>query len=562
MPPSVSKTGRALIHGEVSGKLLYTIYDLNFWTDVVHSSGQIVAPRHPLRGQYIKDCILAVPSSLGSYGVSLAVIELLVSGCAPCAIILCHGSEAIASGAIIADKGFAIPMPVLELRREDFDSLQQLKYARIVSDVVEAGVEPIPPSQGNRNPMPRDDRLPTSEDAVLVNNHVAWKAVEILSSFARAQGVPTLRPTRKVHLDGCISTNLAVATYIKGFTWRGGSFHATTTISKPSIYSQRWTELGADATSAEVPNASANVCTDLGATIIKPEEVEGELPGMGPLVSLGERHWRLFLNSMRRGEWPIYPDLIDFCVAAAGHEPSAAIRTPEGREPTMLVSVLAESAGFEDTFFLLVGRAVGRVTHGCIPLVEMMEKPYSESDVLSFATGFITHSSAPIFHIKGVTPEADGFSGTGLKQVQVDRDDLYTAKSGLTTATDNTVSFVLLGNPNLSLTEFDKLNALCAGHSKLDRVEVIITTESHVYDQASEKKYLGNLHAFGALVRVDDYFFDLLDPPDVNHLGNVITNSTRYAHYPAHKVRRGVHFGNLRGCIYAAIKGVIDPLEP
>ncbi|KAL3466905.1 hypothetical protein BJX64DRAFT_249241 [Aspergillus heterothallicus] len=563
MRRTVNVEGKPLVPGRVSGRVLYSNSPLNFWTEVNHQTGTIVSSTHTLNGKNIKDHILAVTFDLGSYGVSLAILELLKNKCAPRGIILRDGGEATTAGVIIALTHFNEYIPVFRTaHRQDYTLLRTCRYACIGLDGLQAGPDPIT----NSLPLwpPRYDSIKLSaSDRDMLNGEACGAtkmAMEILSQFASAQGAPNLMDIGLVHIGG-LSANSAGAAVLETLYDRGGRFCVNTTIGPASIYLQRWMELFAPATVVGILNDNAKTLDKMGATIIEPKEFEKKVPRMGSLASMGERHWRVFENSMRRGKWPIYPDLIDVCVAITGREPAVGDSTANWRMAEKLLRVVAPKKKFEDTYYLVLGCAVGRYCNHQIPLMEWTVEDPSESDVLSFAAGFVTTSSAPMFHIKGVTPDADKYFTEKLLGVNVEESYLLFARRVLTTAEDDTVRFVLLGNPIFSLDEFKILSALCDKGPKLDEVDFVITTDIDTYDKAESSGYLGSVNKFGAQVKVDEYWFNLAGSADESRLGNIMTNSTRYAHYPANKASRGVQFGSLRQCVEAARTGRVEGFE-
>ncbi|KAL5341442.1 hypothetical protein BJX70DRAFT_51872 [Aspergillus crustosus] len=212
----------------------------------------------------------------------------------------------------------------------------------------------------------------------------------------------------------------------------------------------------------------------------------------------------------------------------------------------------------QDAFYPLLGYAIGKVVGGDIPLItgleDMRTKPRM-ADLKAFGAAFATTASAAMFHMNGVTPEAGKYLREGLERVVLTEESLKSALRDLTTATDETVGLVSLGNPHFSLEEFASLRDLCASRHKAPRVQMIITTNREVYTNACKAGYVTTIESFGAEILTDTCWCMIPESIIASGVKNLMTNSAKYAHYAPGIVHRGVHFGSLGGCVDAAETG-------
>jgi predicted aconitase len=260
--------------------------------------------------------------------------------------------------------------------------------------------------------------------------------------------------------------------------------------------------------------------------------------------------------------------MIDLCVALVGWVPVLPLKSEADRAAMVHVNVYVQPMmdEDEDTFFSALGFAVGYIAGSRIPFVDYTPTP-DESDMHKFTAGFVTTSSAPLFHFRGATdnwrvyypkswmvkgelPASTSVPGYALK-----RDGFELAKTMLTTARDPSVKYILLGDPNVSLDSLRILARYCAGRRKHFTVYFLITTTKEIFDAASHPRYTQTIAHFGASFKYGNYKYDLPGIWLERDAGNIMTNSTRYTPFSRIGARRGVHFGTLKECVDAAVSG-------
>ena len=122
-------------------------------------------------------------------------------------------------------------------------------------------------------------------------------------------------------------------------------------------------------------------------------------------------------------------------------------------------------AGADDAFWPLLGYCCGSVCGSEIPLIRGLEMSAAGPDELkAFGAAFATVAAAPMFHIAGITPEAN--EQKPERQVRIGLEELREAWEVLNTAASPEVGLVSLGNPHFSLDECARLAALVWGRTK------------------------------------------------------------------------------------------------
>jgi predicted aconitase len=162
-----------------------------------------------------------------------------------------------------------------------------------------------------------------------------------------------------------------------------------------------------------------------------------------------------------------------------------------------------------------------------------------------------------MFHIQGVTPEAHDFEDLQpqLKKVLVQPAYLLRCWEELNTAKDPAVQLVALGNPHFALDEFVSLASLCSGRKRGSSTSLIITTSRDIFSEVCRAGLLGTLEEFGAEIITDTCWCMIREPVIAPDVGNIMTNSAKYAHYAPGLVRRDIHFGGLEECMQVACDG-------
>src|SRR5512135_3333828 len=101
-----SDVGRSLVPGSAEGEILYTDVPLSVWMGIDPNSGEIIDRHHPLCGRNVTGKIVVMPGGRGSCTGSCGILELLMSGHAPAALIFEHDEPILALGTLVASEIF------------------------------------------------------------------------------------------------------------------------------------------------------------------------------------------------------------------------------------------------------------------------------------------------------------------------------------------------------------------------------------------------------------------------------------------------------------------------
>ena len=334
-----------------------------------------------------------------------------------------------------------------------------------------------------------------------------------------------------------------------------------TTLNAISVDRRRWRAQGVDEAAGLPAAALADAYLAMGARptfTCAPYLLDGA-PRFGDQIGWAESNAVVYANSVIGARTMKYPDFLDVCIALTGRAPSAGCHLDVGRRAALALDV-AWPDGADDAFWPLAGYCCGSISGGEIPLICGLEASGAGPDDLkAFGAAFATMAAAPMFHIAGVTPEAQGQSPP--RRVRIGAAELREAWDALNSGDPEAVGLVALGSPHLSLGECALLAALVSGRRRARHVAVVVTCGRAVHEAASHAGHVGAAEAFGVEFVTDTCWCMAREPMVPRAARTPMTNSGKYAHYARALVGRGVRFGGLAACVEAACAGRA-PREP
>ena len=567
MPRSTFLTGRSLVAGAAQGALLFADVGLSFWGGVDSASGEVIDRHHPLSGEYLAGCVLAIPSGRGSCTGSSVLMELISNGHAPAALVLAEPDEILTLGVLVAQTIFERSLPVLCIGQEAFAALRGGAFARVENTTVSVFDQPPGDAwQAIDSPLQTDATHTfielTEQDQALLGGEqgkAAQVAMQIVLRMAELQGARSLVDVTQAHIDGCIYTGPASLRFARQLVQWGAKVRVPTTLNSISVDQRRWRELGVDPALGEPASALGDAYMAMGAQLsytCAPYLLDSA-PKAGEQIVWAESNAVVYANSVLGARTLKYPDYLDICIALTGRAPLIGCHLDTQRKARLQIELPALGE-LDDAFYPLLGYHIGALAGSRVPLVLGLEKRKpSLDDLKAFGAAFATTSAAPLFHIAGVTPEAIDpaqvlDAGTRIPVEKIRLQDLMLSWRELNSARDPRVDVVSLGNPHFSLGEFAHLARLCRGRRKHPDVVLAITCGRAVLEQAREAGHIAVIEAFGATLVTDTCWCMLGEPVIPLAATTLMTNSGKYAHYAPGLVGRKVHFASLAECVDAA----------
>lgn len=571
----VSLSGRCLVAGMAQGELLYADVGLSFWGGVEPFTGEVIDRHHPLSGQIITGRVLAIPSGRGSCTGSSVLLELILNGHAPAALVFERVEDILTLGVLVAEQMFSQSIPVISLGIEGFAALRGVPYVRLENDQLTSFTDPPPALVANAGKAFNviHSRVTLSEfDQALLDGaygKAAQVAMGIVLRMAELQGATELLDISQAHIDGCIYTGPASLRFARQLVDWDAQVRVPTTLNSISVDKRRWRELGVDPALGEPASQLGDAYLEMGAKIsftCAPYLLDSA-PALGEQIVWAESNAVVYANSVIGARTLKYPDYLDICIALTGRAPKIGCHLTPQRHATLRIDV-PTLGGLDDSFYPLLGYHVGLLCGAEIPVICGLEhKAPTLDDLKAFGAAFATTSAAPMFHIAGVTPEASSadLAMGGIppaRHLIIQPEELLNSWRELNSAQSPEVHAVTLGNPHFSLSEFATLARLCAGTRKHQDVAVVITCGRATLENAEKAGYADTLKAFGVQLVTDTCWCMLGEPVIPPTARTLMTNSGKYAHYAPGLVGRRVHFASLAECVDSACSGLASGRLP
>jgi predicted aconitase len=379
-------------------------------------------------------------------------------------------------------------------------------------------------------------KLTTEEQHMLDGEHgrATQKAMEILVALGTIYGAKRMVPVTSVQIAGVSYDNLGEA----GLHWLsemadgGGKARVLTTLNPAGMDIENWQTLGISEEFSRnqmlVLDAFArmNVVTTCSCT----PYLIGNSPHFGQHIAWAESSAVCYANSVigARSNREGGPSAL--AAAITGVTPEYGFHLDENRRPGITIHVEAQLPDTND--FGTLGVVIGK------KLEQFKEKPSayitsvdqaSVEQLKSFCASIATYGGAALFHMRGVTPEADRFSAPD-ESIVITQADLDEAKAMLTSAEAEEADFVSLGCPHLTLNEIARIAELLKG--KRVTKEFWITTARPTKQMADMMGYTRTIEEAGAKFAADTC---CVVAPIKGRFKVLVTDSAKACYYASSK---------------------------
>lgn len=550
-----------MLGGSASGPIIATQEALSFWGGVDPATGCVIDVHHPLHGVCLTGSMLMMPSSRGSCTGSGVLLDLVLTGRAPAALVFSEAEDVLTLGALIASELFGKPLPVLRLEPDAYEALSRVKSARITDIAIEADGLTLPVSSPTMSAL----ELTGADRAMLDGRDgpAVQQAMRIISAMAAQQGARGLVDVTQVHIDGCIYASPANLTFAEKMADMGARVRVPSTMNAISVDRANWQMQGVPDAFGDPAARLADAYVRMGCrpTFTCSPYLLDSAPGRGETIAWAESNAVIFANTVIGARTAKHPDFLDLCIALTGRAPLSGVYLDIHRKARRVIDIeLPEGA--DDAFWPLIGYLAGRAAPDRIPLLRGLAAGNpSRDDLKALCAAFGTTSAAPMLHVEGVTPEAGGAVAADADRVAITRADMAAAWKVLNAGPEE-VELVAIGSPHASLDECRELAAVLAGRKRRPEVAVIVTAGNQVISDARADGTLAQLEASGVQVLPDLCWCSISEPVFPTRTRALMTNSGKYAHYGPGLSGRAVRFSNLADCVIAALTGRVPERLP
>lgn len=550
---------RSILPGIASGPIIAAGEALSFWGGVDPATGKVIDVHHPLHGVTITGGILLMPSSRGSCTGSGVLLDLALTGRAPAALVFSEAEDVLTLGALIAAEMFGKSLPVLRVSHDAFAALCREKSARISESAIETDgftISVTPPATATLDLTEDDRAMLDGRDGAAIQ-----LAMRITTAMAAQQGAKKLIDVVQGHIDGCIYASPANLTFAEKMAEMGAKVRIPTTMNAISVDRANWQAQGVPHDFGDPAARLADAYVRMGcrATFTCSPYLLDSAPKTGEAIAWAESNAVIFANTVLGARTAKHPDFLDLCIALTGRAPLSGVYLDEHRKAARIIDVdLPEN--IDDAFWPLVGYLAGRAAPDRIPLLRGLAAANpTQDDLKALCAAFGTTSAAPMLHIEGVTPEAEGGARADADQASIARAGMIDVWRMFNDGPTQ-VELVAIGSPHASLSECRALADAMGDRKRHENVTVIVTAGRDIMAEAGD--VLTRLRASGVQVIPDLCWCSISEPVFPTKTRTLITNSGKYAHYGPGLSGRTVRFGNLADCIEAALTGRVPPRLP
>ncbi len=379
-------------------------------------------------------------------------------------------------------------------------------------------------------------RLTPEEQKMLDGAHgrATQKALEILVALGTIYGAERMVPVTSVQVSGVSYDNLGEA----GLHWLsemaegGGKTRVLTTLNPAGMDIENWRVLGIDEDFARnqlrVLDAFArmNVITSCTCT----PYLAGNAPHFGQHLAWAESSAVCYANSVIGARTNREGGPSALAAALTGVTPEYGFHLDEHRRPGLTIEVeaaLSENSDF-GALGVVIGQRLERFKEKPVPYLRGIERA-SVEQLKSFCASLATYGGAALFHMAGVTPEADRYAPPD-ETIAVTSADLDQARQALINAESDDADFVSLGCPHLSIGEIARIAELLDGRRVTK--EFWITTARATKQIADQMGYTRTIEAAGAKFAADTC---CVVAPIKGRFKALVTDSAKACYYAAGK---------------------------
>lgn len=542
----------SVLAGSAEGPVVALSEGVSFWGGVDPSTGRIIDVHHPQHGAELSGAVVLMPTTRGSCSGSGVFLELALVGKAPAALVFSRPEDVATLGALVAAQMFGRHVPVLRVSPAALSTISPKRQARITERALVADDLAIPVAQPNGAGV----ALSASDRAMMAGEagEAARQAMHILVGMAQQQGATELIDITCAHIDGCIYAGPAYLVFAEAMEALGARVRVPTTMNAISVDRENWRQQGVPSAFGEPAARLADAYVRMGCrpTFTCAPYLLDDAPGLAEAIGWSESNAVVFANSVLGARTAKHPDFLDLCIAITGRAPLTGPYLDVERRARLIVDVEVPD-GVDTAFWPLLGYLAGRLAPDRIPLLRgVAGAAPSLDDLKALCAAFGTTSAAPMLHIEGITPEAEGAATSDAARASLSRGDLVQGWQQLNEGPEE-IDLVAIGSPHASLPECRALVSALQGRRRHADVAAIITAGRQVIAAAEAEGTLALLRESGVQAIPDLCWCSISRPVFPAEAKTVMTTSGKYAHYGPGLCHCAVRLGTLEDCAEALV---------
>jgi predicted aconitase len=382
------------------------------------------------------------------------------------------------------------------------------------------------------------------------------EAMEIVVALGRIYGARRLVSISSVQVAGVSYRNLGEAglEFLHNWADLGARVRVPTLLNPAGVDLRSWRELGFSDTFASRQQAVIEAYARIGVstTCTCTPYLVGARPGVGMHVAWAESSAVSYANSVLGARTNREGGPSALAAAVVGRTAAYGLHLAENRRATLEVIVRCPVRTTAD--FGALGYLVGKEARNGIPYLAGLAEHCSEEALKALGAAMAASGAVALYHVAGVTPEADWSDLLRTDHQTLVVDDLAPAYRALNTQTGK-VDLVWFGCPHASLAEIRHIAQLLAGRQLT--AALWITTSRHVREQAEAEGLLAPVEDAGGRIAAD--MCAVVAPMQELDFHVVATPSAKGAIYLPGHAGLLVRYGTVAQCIEAGTTGLWPP---
>lgn len=379
------------------------------------------------------------------------------------------------------------------------------------------------------------------------------RAMEIVLALGRIYGARRLVPVSSVQVAGVSYRNLGEAglEFLREWADQGARVCVPTTLNPAGVDLCAWRELGFSETFARQQLAVIDAYRRLGVrtTCTCTPYLVGNVPAPQEHVAWAESSAVSYANSVLGARTNREGGPSALAAAITGRTAAYGLHLDEHRRGNLKVVVRCPVRTPSD--FGALGYLVGQVASNRVPYFVGLTEAPSAGALKALGAAMAASGAVALYHVRGVTPEADDPDVLipGCETFSVD--SLQPAYAALN-SNAREIDLVWFGCPHASVDEIERVAALLAGRRV--RAALWITTSREVREQAELAGAAAAIEASGGRVAAD--MCVVIAPMEELNIRTIATPSGKGATYVPSYAGLQVRYGTVERCVEAAVSGV------
>ena len=392
-------------------------------------------------------------------------------------------------------------------------------------------------------------KLTVEEERILAGRQglAKKKAIELLVKIGDLYGAERLIPISRGHvLTSLINFHDAGIQVVEGFSKAGGKYSVPTTIDPVSMsFEGTDFELAEDLVTKQRRIMRAHQEMDVIPTWTCTPYLYENVPRFGEHIAWAESSAVTFANSVigARSNREGGPSAL--ASAFTGKTPEYGFHLDAERVPNVHIDVQTKIRTLPD--FGALGYAIGKAASNQIPYITGIEKA-SLDQLKSLSASIVTYGAKPLFHIKGLTPEAHEHE-VPKQKITITGAEIKQAYDAINDPVED-IEFVCIGCPHASINEIAEIASLLKG--KKVKAETWVATSRTAKQLADSRGYSKIIEESGAKYACDTC---LAVAPLKGRFKSVATTSAKGCFYSRGSNAMKTKMGTPEECIDSAVTG-------